>query len=277
MLAVPEGAIIDTGRQKIVYRQALPGEFEGVLVQLGPRMVGPNDVTFFPVLSGLEAGELIVTRGSFLVDAETRLNPAAGSIYIGGSSGGGSTPSKTVRPSTPEDTDAKIDLALAKLSPADRKLAASQKFCPILTESRLGSMGVPIKVMVKDQLVFVCCNGCTKQAAKEADATLKKVADLRAHRKPEGEKKLSSSKPTPKQEKIAKALAKLAPEDRAAAEKQNFCAVMPKSELGSMGTPIKLVRDGQPLFLCGEGCLAAALEKWPTAKRADTLPKTKVR
>ncbi|HLQ46386.1 MAG TPA: efflux RND transporter periplasmic adaptor subunit, partial [Planctomycetaceae bacterium] len=85
VLAVPEGSIIDTGRQKIVYRQGLPGEFEGVLVQLGPRMAGPNDVTFFPVLSGLEAGEVVVTSGSFLVDAETRLNPAAGSIYIGGS------------------------------------------------------------------------------------------------------------------------------------------------------------------------------------------------
>ena len=99
MLAVPEGSVIDTGRQKIVYRQTLPGEFEGVLVQLGPRMLDPHGVTFYPLLSGLEAGDEIVTSGSFLVDAETRLNPAAGSIYLGGSSGGGSTPSKTVRPS----------------------------------------------------------------------------------------------------------------------------------------------------------------------------------
>ena len=276
VLAVPEGSIIDTGRQKIVYRQVLPGEFEGVLVQLGPRMTGPNDVTFFPVLSGLEAGEVIVTSGSFLVDAETRLNPAAGSIYIGGSSGG-STPSKTVRPSTPADTDAKIDLALAKLNPEDRKLAASQKFCPVLTESRLGSMGVPIKVMVKDQPVFVCCGGCTKQATKEADATLRKVADLRAGKKSVGEKGKvgektpASTKLTPKQEKISKALAKLSPADRTAAEKQKFCAVLPKSELGSMGTPIKLLRDGQPLFLCCESCLDSALEKWPTAKRAEKV------
>ncbi len=278
LLAVPEGSIIDTGRQKIVYRQVLPGEFEGVLVQLGPRMAGPNDVTFFPVLSGLEEGEVIVTSGSFLVDAETRLNPAAGSIYIGGSSGGGSMPSKTVRPSTPEDTDAKIDLALAKLKPEDRKLAASQKFCPILTESRLGSMGVPIKVMVNDQPVFVCCNGCTKQAAKEADATLKKVADLRSGKKQDVEKKSAAtntaspsakSAMSPKQEKIAKALAKLSPEDRAAAEKQRLCVVMKKSELGSMGVPIKLMQDGKPLFLCCEGCVDAALEKWPTAKLAE--------
>ncbi|MBC7819942.1 MAG: efflux RND transporter periplasmic adaptor subunit [Planctomycetaceae bacterium] len=277
VLAVPEGSIIDTGRQKIVYRQVLPGEFEGVLVQLGPRMAGPNDVTFFPVLSGLEAGELIVTSGSFLVDAETRLNPAAGSIYIGGSSGGGvSSPSKTMRPSTPADTDAKIDLAFAKLSPEDRKLAASQKFCPVLTESRLGSMGVPVKVLVNGQPVFVCCNACSKQAA-EADATLKKVAELRARTKSEGErggvggKNPASTKLTPQQEKITKALAKLSPADRSAAEKQKFCALLPKIELGSMGTPIKLLRDGQPLFLCCESCLDSALEKWPTAKRAEKV------
>ncbi|GDY07152.1 MAG: efflux RND transporter periplasmic adaptor subunit [Planctomycetota bacterium] len=179
VLAVPEGSVIDTGRQKIVYRQALPGEFEGVLVQLGPRMLGSDGVTFYPVLSGLELGERIVTSGSFLIDAETRLNPAAGSIYFGGSSGG-ATPSKTVRPSTPEDMDAKIDLALAKLSPQDRKLAASQRFCPVLSDSRIGSMGVPIKITVNNQSVFVCCNGCSKSAAKNADATLKKVAEFRA-------------------------------------------------------------------------------------------------
>ncbi len=276
VLAVPDGSVIDTGRQKIVYRQSLPGEFDGVLVQLGPRMLGPDGVTFYPVLSGLEAGAQIVTSGSFLVDAETRLNPAAGSIYIGGSSGGGSTPSKTVRPSTPEDTDQKLELTLAKLSPEDRKLAASQKFCPVLSDSRLGSMGVPIKIMVNNQPVFFCCNACSKQAANEADATLKKVADLRAGKKAERaktEKSSTASKLSPKQEKIAKALAKLSVADRAAAEKQKFCALLPKSELGSMGRPIKLVRDGQPIFLCCESCLDSALEKWPTAKREDEVPK----
>ncbi len=274
LLAVPEGAVIDTGKQKIVYRQSLPGEFDGVLVKLGPRMVGPDGVIFFPLLSGLDAGEQIVTSGSFLVDAETRLNPAAGSIYIGGSSGGGSTPSKTVRPSTPEDTDAKIDLALGKLSPEDRKLAASQKFCPILTESQLGSMGVPIKVMVNDQPVFVCCNGCTKQAAKEAEATLKKVAELRGGAATKTASKSKGAAPAAKaangkQAKITAALAKLPPADRAAAEKQKFCVVMKKSELGSMGVPVKLMNDGKPLYLCCEGCVDAALEKWPAAKLAE--------
>ena len=81
------------------------------------------------------------------------------------------------------------------------------------------------------------------------------------------QKTAAAAKLTLKQEKTAKALAKLSAADRAAAEKQKFCALLPKSELGSMGKPIKLVRDGQPIFLCCESCLDSALEKWPNAKR----------
>ena len=79
--------MIDTGSQQIVYREAYPGVYEGVKVELGPKMTGPEDISFYPVLAGLKPGERVVTSGSFLVDAETRLNPAAGSIYFGGSGG----------------------------------------------------------------------------------------------------------------------------------------------------------------------------------------------
>src|SRR6185436_5491643 len=105
VLAVPESSVIDTGGETIVYRQSRPGVYEGVRVALGPRMSGEGGA-FFPVLGGLAPGERVVTAGSFLVDAETRLNPAAGSIYFGGSSGskgGGGN----VRPSTPEDSEPK--------------------------------------------------------------------------------------------------------------------------------------------------------------------------
>ena len=109
MLAIPVFSAIETGEQTIVYRESLPGVYEGTLVSVGPRMAGPDGVTFYPVLSGLSAGDRIVTSGSFLVDAETRLNPAAGSIYFGGS-GGGATGGgvTTVRPSTPEDARSKM-------------------------------------------------------------------------------------------------------------------------------------------------------------------------
>jgi membrane fusion protein, copper/silver efflux system len=106
VLAVPLTAIIDTGDVKLVYREAEPGVYEGVKVELGPRMVGPNQATYYPVISGLQIGDKVVTHGSFLIDAETRLNPAMGSLYFGGSaaSKSGQT-SSAVRPTTPDGKD----------------------------------------------------------------------------------------------------------------------------------------------------------------------------
>jgi hypothetical protein len=181
VLAVPEASVIDTGSQTIVYRESLPGTFEGVLVTLGPKMTGPNNVTFYPVVDGLERGDNIATSGSFLVDAETRLNPAAGSIYFGGSGGSksGAGAVTTVRPTTPENEDAKTIAALKKLTPEDRALAEKQKFCPILENSRLGSMGVPVKVLVDGKPVFVCCPACEKPAIDNPEETLKKLEQMK--------------------------------------------------------------------------------------------------
>jgi len=179
VLAVPESSVIDTGSQRIVYREASPGEYEGTLVTLGPRMSTPDSAIYYPVLSGLKHGDLVVTSGSFLVDAETRLNPAAGSIYFGGS-GGKNKQSSVVRPSTPENPDAKIQATLAKLDPTDRKLAEAQRFCPVLPTSRLGSMGAPVKLSIDGEIVFVCCKGCTKKALTDSATTVATVKKLRA-------------------------------------------------------------------------------------------------
>ncbi|MDE2505966.1 MAG: efflux RND transporter periplasmic adaptor subunit, partial [Planctomycetota bacterium] len=71
VLSVPESAVIDAGTRKVVYVETDPGVFEGREVVLGPR-VGDR----FPVLSGVEAGERVAAAGAFLIDAETRINPA---------------------------------------------------------------------------------------------------------------------------------------------------------------------------------------------------------
>jgi Cu(I)/Ag(I) efflux system membrane fusion protein len=186
VLAVPESTIIDTGSQRIVYRESSPGVYDGVEVTVGPKMNEPNRSVFYPVLRGLNRGDLVVTSGSFLVDAETRLNPAVGSIYFGGS-GGSQTKrpgANAVRPSTPENPDAKIHASLAKLSREDRKLVDAQHFCPILSDNRLGSMGVPIKVMVEGQPVFLCCPVCKDKALADPKGTLAKVAQLKKGTKP---------------------------------------------------------------------------------------------
>ncbi|WP_406701070.1 efflux RND transporter periplasmic adaptor subunit [Singulisphaera sp. Ch08] len=70
VLTVPESAVIDTGTKKLVYVETDPGVFEGREVVLGPVS---GDV--YPVLEGLTTGEKVATAGSFLIDAENRLNP----------------------------------------------------------------------------------------------------------------------------------------------------------------------------------------------------------
>lgn len=261
-LAIPESTVIDTGNQKIVYRESMPGVYEGVLVTLGPKLSGPNDTIYYPVIQGLESGDRVVFSGSFLVDAETRLNPSAGSIYFGGSGGGTKSGGSvtTVRPSTPEDQDAKLSVALNKLSPEDRKLAQQQKYCPILGASRLGSMGVPVKLMIEGHPVFVCCPSCVDSAKKHPKETLEKVERLNSGQAPSSGAQLAMATDDVPQD-VRDELAKLPEPDRDLAIAQKWCPVAGENLLGSMGMPFKVMIDGQPVFLCCEGCQDTAIEK----------------
>jgi hypothetical protein len=80
VLAVPVGAVIDTGVRKVVFVDKGHGTFDAVEVVLGPQAG-----EYFQVLKGLAAGERVVSAGTFLLDAEARLNPAAGVVYFGAS------------------------------------------------------------------------------------------------------------------------------------------------------------------------------------------------
>ena len=68
----------------------------------------------------------------------------------------------------------------AKLDPADRVMVDAQEWCAIQTEERLGSMGPPSKLDIEGQTVFVCCKSCERKAKAHPDATLAKVAELKA-------------------------------------------------------------------------------------------------
>lgn len=54
-------------------------------------------------------------------------------------------------------------------------------------------------------------------------------------------------------EKMKAELAKLSPEDAASAEKQHACPVSGEM-LGGMGAPMKVDVNGQPIWICCEGC-----------------------
>ena len=68
---------------------------------------------------------------------------------------------------------------LAKLGPEDRRLAERQGRCPVSDEP-LGSMGVPVKLKVQDEPVFLCCASCREKAQADPNKTLARVRELKA-------------------------------------------------------------------------------------------------
>jgi hypothetical protein len=158
LLAVPESAVIDTGTRKVVFLEKEPGLFDAVEVRLG-RRCGDH----YPVLGGLTPGQSVVTAGAFLLDAETRLNPAAAASYFGAGSRGGAgsaTPTAPVMPSG--------------LSPEDQRLVKRQKVCPV-ADLPLGSMGAPVRVVIEGRTVFLCCEHCTPALRKNPEKYLAKL------------------------------------------------------------------------------------------------------
>jgi len=148
-----------------------------------------------------------------------------------------------------------IQATLAKLGKDDATEAAIQKFCPIEREHRLGFVGVPVKVTLKGEDVYLCCGDCREAAEKDADKTLAIAHELT----------------------IAGNLAGLSAEDRKLAEAQRFCAVSNESRLGSMGTPAKVLVQGQPVFLCCPPCAKQIKDEAKTLAIVEDLKKKNAR
>jgi uncharacterized protein (TIGR03000 family) len=75
-------------------------------------------------------------------------------------------------------TRANIAENLSKLSADDQKFAAAQKVCP-MTGTPLGVLGVPEKITLKGQPVFLCCEDCIQMAKAEPDKTLARLKELK--------------------------------------------------------------------------------------------------
>jgi Cu(I)/Ag(I) efflux system membrane fusion protein len=70
-LVVPVDAVLDSGERKVVFVALGDGRFAPREVQ-----VGGNQGETVQIISGLKAGESVVTRANFLVDSESRLQAA---------------------------------------------------------------------------------------------------------------------------------------------------------------------------------------------------------
>lgn len=85
VLAVPESAVLDSGARQAVLVRRGEGLFEPRAVKLGMRAEGYTEV-----MEGLQAGEQVVVRANFLIDAESNLKAALETF--GGHGGHGDKP-----------------------------------------------------------------------------------------------------------------------------------------------------------------------------------------
>jgi membrane fusion protein, copper/silver efflux system len=77
-VAVPDSAVIDSGKRQVVLVERGEGRYEPRPVVLGPRADG-----WVQVKQGLTAGERVVTQATFLIDAESNIRAALAAFTAG--------------------------------------------------------------------------------------------------------------------------------------------------------------------------------------------------
>ena len=141
-------------------------------------------------------------------------------------------------------------------SPADAKLIAVQKTCPVMDEP-LGSMGAPIKLLVGDKPLFLCCKGCIKKVQAQPEQYL--VAAWGKDAPKPAEKSVAGGG-----EQVRPGVFKVTAADKPYVAAQKTCPVMDEP-LDAMGGPYRVVADGKAFYICCPGCakkIAAEPKKW---------------
>lgn len=86
VLAVPREAVLDTGTRRLVWVDLGNGEFQGRVVRVGPEAsteINGKIQRYLPILGGVDEGELVVTKGNFLIDSQSQLTGTAAAVYGG--------------------------------------------------------------------------------------------------------------------------------------------------------------------------------------------------
>ncbi|EMI18700.1 putative secreted protein [Rhodopirellula maiorica SM1] len=165
------------------------------------------------------------------------------------------------------------EITVTSATAADAALVAKQAKCPVMDEP-LGSMGQPVKVMVGDKPIFLCCKGCVKKIKAEPAKYLAAVYGDSA--KPT--KQVSASVPA-RGESVREGVLKVTAADAPFIAKQVKCPVMDEP-LDAMGGPFKVNAVGKAIYICCPGCakkIAADPAKYLTILKSQGVQAPELR
>lgn len=138
------------------------------------------------------------------------------------------------------------EITVTSATKADAALIAKQATCPVMDEP-LGSMGGPVKVMVGEKPIFLCCKGCIKKVKAEPEKYLTMVY---------GKAGKTASEPAAVSaggEQVRPGVFKVAAADAPFVAAQKNCPVMDEP-LDAMGGPFKVDAAGRAVYICCPGC-----------------------
>ncbi|HNS22154.1 MAG TPA: efflux RND transporter periplasmic adaptor subunit [Sedimentisphaerales bacterium] len=141
-LVIPDTAPLITGKRAVVYVRKPDAQmptFEGREIELGPRAG-----RYYLVVSGLQAGEQVVTSGNFKIDSALQIQ---------------------ARPSmmNPQDVAKSSSVPLAGIE---------QKTCPVMEGNPIDPS---IFVEYKGKRVYFCCRGCDKKFLADPEKYIVKL------------------------------------------------------------------------------------------------------
>jgi Cu(I)/Ag(I) efflux system membrane fusion protein len=86
VLAIPKGAVLDTGARKIVYIEKERGIYVAKEVELGPEataFIDGQKRKFYALKAGISEGMRVVSQANFLIDSQSQITGKAEAIYSG--------------------------------------------------------------------------------------------------------------------------------------------------------------------------------------------------
>jgi len=149
---------------------------------------------------------------------------------------------ETIRSNPAKYAAGRPEIVVTSATAADRSLIARQAKCPVMDEP-LGSMGGPIKVMVGDKPIFLCCKGCIKKIQAEPAKYLAMVYG----NQPQSHSIAASG------EQARPGVFKVTSADAPFIAAQEKCPVMDEP-LNAMGGPYRVNANGKAIYICCPGC-----------------------
>ncbi len=158
---------------------------------------------------------------------------------------------------------------------ADAARIAEQAMCPVMDEP-LGSMGQPVKVVIGDKPIYLCCKGCVKkiQAQPAKYLAMTSGGDTPAVFGSDSPSVSGGDTPmatTTRGEEARPGVFKVSDADAPFIAAQKLCPVMDEP-LDSMGGPFQVDANGKAIYICCPGCakkIVAEPQKYLAALQAQ--------